>query len=230
MEIVKIVKYLQKDNYANFLAEICSIHYFQNRFLNDNYFLKNQYFEQIIKKYNLQDEHKLIIQNLNLDSPVLANTEYLCFFHYNFTLHKPCTLRFLLQSIITLLENYDPFVQEIYFKYDEKNLIMTCRYEFHFITTIFIHYIDKDILPIIAKYKISCINHLFDLIVDNVLYAKKTNGELPIRIIYTVYDLDDNKFLQTNSPFDYEKILENHYYSPSSLVSNITDGITNIRL
>lgn len=227
MEIVKIVKFLQKEKYAEFLSEICTMHYFQNYFFEKNYFIKNEYTNDIKKKYGFENEHMILLNNLNIDSVVLVNTEKICFFHKNLLLPKPCSLRILLEKIKDLVENYNCFINEIHIQYEEKNLILTCTYQMNFIVNVFIHYPSSDIKPIVSKHKVSCINHLYDVLIDNILFAKKLNGTPPIRIIYTLYDLVDHKFLETNSPYDYQKLV-NEFYNDG--IDNVTNGIENVRL
>lgn len=236
MEIAKIVKYLQKDKYADFLSEICCMHFFQNYHETDEkklkytWFLKSKYIQSIQTKYNFQNEHMSIIQNLNIDSVVLANTEIISFFHYKINLPKPCSLRKLLEAIIDLTKDYYfQFIQELHLNYEDKNLILTCTYEMNFLLNVFIHYPESSIKPIISTHKASCINHIHDLLVDNILYAKKINGLIEnIRVIYTVYEFEHRKFLQSSTPYDYQQILRKHYYESDE--ENITTNLQNIRL
>ena len=51
MEIAKIVKYLQKEKYAEFLSEICCMHFYQN-YQNNKIIGEFIYFEKKELKIN----------------------------------------------------------------------------------------------------------------------------------------------------------------------------------
>jgi hypothetical protein len=124
-----------------------------------------------------------------------------------------------------LLEDYDLLIEDdksfhlnrIILSYEDRHLRVKILIKPSFALSMFFHYPkNPEIKPSISKGYISNITHLHDVLVDNMLWIKQINGEVYFQMIYTLYDIIDNKFLPTNQPLSYTTIANKYYYSSTS--------------
>ncbi len=232
--IVQIVKYLGKEKYAEFLSHIVSIHYLYEF---PDVFLHESYYSFIKDTFQLTDEHMMSISNMSMNTNVLMNTLSVKYIHKTFVVSQPCSLSLLLQTIRTLLEDYDLSLQDgksyhlnrIILSYEDRNLRMKILIKPSFVLSMFFYYPrNPEMKPSISKGYISNITHLHDVLVDNMLWIKQiNNGEVYFQMIYTLYDIIDNKFLPTNQPLSYTQIANKYYYSTST-TTNSNESTTNV--
>jgi len=222
--IVPIVKFLGKERYAAFLSEIVTIHYLYEPDL----LLPLSYHPSFKDTFGLTDDHMNTLSTLTTDTNVLMNTLSVKYLYKTFNVSQPCSLSLLLETITTLLEEYDLKPEErkrcrlnrINLHYEEKHLRMKIRIRPSFVLTTYFHYPENpECKPSVCKDYIGNITHLHDVLVDNMLWSKRSFGEIRFNMIYTMYDIITDTFLQTNEPLCYQEIADKYYYLTSSSCS-----------
>lgn len=219
--IVPIVKFLGKEKYAAFLSEIITIHYLYD----PDYLLPLSYHPYFKDTFGLTDDHMDSISTLTIDTNVLMNTQSVKYLFKSFHVPQPCSFQLLLQTITTLLEEYDLKPEErkrcrlnrITLHYEDKHLRMKIKIRPSFVLSIYFHYPENpECKPSVCKDLIGNITHLHDVIVDNMLWSKRSFGELRFNMIYTLYDTVTDVFLPTNEPLSYGEIANKYYYTINS--------------